>query len=275
VTDARQQRRLQQREWSKQATVALQSGMPRVPPRGMVVGLARLLFSVFADTKTSKAGPKQAGRAVSLVHQVYEASLAQTPGKLEIACRRGCGFCCHTWVAATAPEIFLIAHHVRGAAAVPSGDWLSAAAIQDRAAGNTGLDIAARFGAKLPCVFLRDNACSIYAVRPTVCRQVTSTSLATCIEEFEGVGLGGDTVVSAVYLDHARNCRLPLMAALTAAGLPVAAYELSAGIARALETPDAETRWLAGEDVFAGVATAPADGTAYQRVIQEIAVDIV
>jgi Fe-S-cluster containining protein len=250
--------------------------MPRTPSRSMVVGLAKRLFASLVDVKQPKGDAKPAAQAAALVHQVFEASLAQTPGSLDLACRKGCSFCCHTWVAATAPEIFLIAHHLSTwpGGSQPAGDWLSSTAIQDRAAKNTGLDIAARFGAKLPCIFLQENACSIYHVRPSVCRQATSTVVATCIEEFEGSGLGGDIVVSALYLDHARNCRLPLLAAMVAAGLSIHAYELSAAVVRVLEVPDAEQRWLTGDDVFAGIATAPANPVALLQAIEAIAADI-
>jgi Fe-S-cluster containining protein len=259
----RQERRGEHRRLMALGQTALRDGLPLLPPRAMVVGLGHLL----RDCLTSKAA-NPASRAAELVHRVFEASLAQTPAKLEIACRKGCGFCCHTWVSATAPELFLIAKHL---GRQPAGDRLSPAAVRERAAANTGLDIAARFGAKLPCVFLADNACSIYAVRPTVCRQATSTTLATCIDEYEGRGFDGEIMVSKVYLDHARNCRLPLLAALAAVQLPNVSYELSAGISRVLETPDAEALWLDGTDIFAGVAYAPAHPLALQQAISVIA----
>jgi Fe-S-cluster containining protein len=274
----RQQRRQQQRERSKQADTVLKDGMPPMPSRAMLVGLADRLFSRLIDKNSPKNGPQQAARVAEIVHQVFEASLAQTPAKLDTACRKGCGYCCHAWVAATAPEVFLIARHLQSRAdskqSDSSADWLAPDTVTARASVNVGLDIAARFGAKLPCVFLADNACSIYAVRPTVCRQVSSTNLTTCVEEFEGQGLGEDITVSKTFLDHARNCRLPLLAALQAAGLPGQAYELSAAITRALETPKAEARWLAGEDIFVGIATAPADAPALKQAISIIASDI-
>ena len=46
---------------------------------------------------------------------------------------------------------------------------------------------------------------------------------------------------------------LALYAALARAGLPNGSYEFNAAVVRVLDTPDAEKRWLAGEDIFAGV----------------------
>jgi Fe-S-cluster containining protein len=263
----RQERRAQQRELLKHGQTALRQGLPAMPPKSMLIGLGLLL----RDALTSPKHPNPAARAAEIVHQVFEASLAQTPAKLEIACRKGCGYCCHNWVGATAPEIFLIARHIRGRTAT---NWLAPEAVIARASSGIGLDIPARFGAKLPCVFLADNTCSIYAMRPAVCRQVTSTDLATCIEEYDGQGLGDEIMVSKIFLDHARNCRLPLFAALMAAGLPTHAYELSAAITCALRSADTESRWLAGQDVFSGLAVAPANPPALEQAIGAIAAEI-
>jgi hypothetical protein len=46
-----------------------------------------------------------------------------------------------------------------------------------------------------------------------------------------------------------------MWAALTASGLPADSYELNHAMLVALEAPDAESRWLKGEDVFAGVSS--------------------
>jgi hypothetical protein len=51
-------------------------------------------------------------------------------------------------------------------------------------------------------------------------------------------------------------CRSLLLAAGRSAGLSDHCYELSGALAVALGEPDAERRWLAREDVFAGVPVA-------------------
>src|SRR5215510_15101663 len=56
-------------------------------------------------------------------------------------------------------------------------------------------------------------------------------------------------------MSTARNAHLQaLMAALTAVDLSSESYELNEGVAVALDTPNAESRWLKGEDVLTGVA---------------------
>lgn len=260
----RQQRRQRKRELIKLGEAAIKRGLPLLPPKDMVLGLAMAI----RDVLVASDKPDRASQAAGMMHQVFEASLKATPSQLDVACRKGCGFCCHNWVAATAPELFLLARAIEAGKPALTRDR-----VLQRAMLSAGMGIAERFGRKLPCALLVDNACSAYAARPTVCRQVTSTDLAACVEEFEGKGFNGDIVVSKVFLDHARNCRLPLQAALAASGLPLESYELSAGLQVAL-APDAQALWLAGADPFAGAARAPADPEPLRQAIHTIAAEI-
>jgi hypothetical protein len=146
-------------------------------------------------------------------------------------------------------------------------------AIVAQAQRNLPFSVDERYGAKLPCALLVEGSCSVYRERPTVCRQVTSTDLAGCIDEYEGRDRGGGIVGSRYYHDHARNARVPLLAALAARGLPQATFELSAGLLRALE-PDAEAQWLAGADPFEGLTPAPHDDRRIQALVASIAADL-
>ena len=57
-------------------------------------------------------------------------------------------------------------------------------------------------------------------------------------------------------------------------GLPAECYEFHHGLRIALEIPDAENRWLAGEDIFAGVAreivTDPITSASNKRIIDTV-----
>jgi hypothetical protein len=210
----------------------------------------------------SGTGTAQAARAA---HDLFNASLVLTPAKLAITCRKGCASCCHSWVGVTAPEVFLLADGIRAAAKRIGASTIGE--ILARCERASGFSIEERFGAKIPCALLRDEMCSLHAIRPTVCRQVSSTDLAACLDEFEGRREGGDVPVSAVYIDHGRNARIVLLAALQAAGLSRKTYELNGALARALTIDGAERRWRAGEDIFAGVDEAPVEPVQVETLI--------
>lgn len=253
----RRQRRKQLREYG---AATLTRGLRPMPEHDTLLGVAVVLQEALTDT----ARADRASHAASLMHRVFEASLKAQPPRLEMACKSGCDSCCHNWVSATAPELFLLARGLRGK---------TEPTLLERLRTTAGLSIADRFGRKLPCALLVDGRCSVYAQRPTVCRQTTSTNLAACIEEFEGHDFNGDIVVSRVMLDHARNCRVPLQVALAACGRSQAGYELSAGLLAAM-VEGAETLWLAGGDPFAGVATAPEEPADFRHMIGHLVEDL-
>jgi hypothetical protein len=104
---------------------------------------------------------------------------------------------------------------------------------------------------KLVCGLLETNACSAYGARPGPCRGMASTSVSACERAFGGASV---PVPTPMVWSTERNAHLQaLIAALTALDLSSESYELNEGVAVVLETPNAESRWLKGEDVLAGV----------------------
>ena len=68
-----------------------------------------------------------------------------------------------------------------------------------------------------------------------------------------------------------KNAQIAFLAALQSAALPIASYELSLALGVALSTPDAETRWLAGENIFAGLPVAAELPQAYRDQVTKVA----
>jgi Fe-S-cluster containining protein len=210
------------------------------------VAATRLVLDVL-EGRSSQRASLAAKRAL----EIFELSLRQNPPEAPVACARGCAYCCHSFVSATAPEVFLLAKTIR------SGSEQDQAAALQRIKSNDavtrGLNKADRFATRQPCSMLVANECSMYAGRPLGCRAFASFSLSKCETAFQ---TGGDDIpIPSINMEMRRNCKQALRSALTFVGLPLASYELNRGLLTALETPDAERRWLAGEDVFAGVTT--------------------
>jgi Fe-S-cluster containining protein len=185
-----------------------------------------------------------------------EAAVAADPPARPLACARGCSFCCHIYVSATAPELFLLAEGVR---AWPEEkrrrfeDVLAAAADKVR-----DLPTRERAALSVPCPLLGpDGACSAYVHRPLACRAYGSFDRAACEQ---GHAMPAEPVpipTPRVAMATRRLLAHSLRAALRERGMDGRSYELLAGLERILSTPDAEARWLAGEDVFAGVQSDP------------------
>jgi hypothetical protein len=210
-----------------------------------VIAATRILIDILKGH-----GAARASEAAKWAHDFFETSLKRNPSEHRIECAKGCAFCCHVSVSAMAPEIFHLANAIR---AEHSGDYEATLARMRAAERAThGLSSFERARRKLPCALLHGNVCIAYGARPGPCRGMASASVRACERAFAGEKVGIPTPSVWTVL---RNAHLQAMwAALSAAGLPADSYDLNEAILVALDAPDAESRWLKGEDVFARVA---------------------
>jgi uncharacterized protein len=186
-----------------------------------------------------------AGAAEEAVRQARERERPRRPS----ACREGCAWCCYQVVGTAAPEVFRILSHLR--ATLSPEDLQSLRERVTRLAGQRrALAPSARERAVLPCALLVADRCSAYPVRPLTCRGYNSSDASACERALRP---GGRTAVP-VYLPQQRLTTFVLdglRAGLQEARLDGELLELTAALHVALEVPDAEARWLAGEAVFA------------------------
>ena len=247
MTVSRQQRRVRLKE-SVDHVARYGVNLDDTPTQQMwsMIGLTRILI----DILDSRA-PMRASEAAKRAHEFFELSLKRNPSDHKIECAKGCAFCCHLRVSAMAPEVFHVANFVRRQFA---GE-LERVIDQVRAADSNsrGLTSRERPLHKFPCGLLVANACSVYVARPSACRGLTSISVKTCERGYNGEEVQVQT--PAVWTEIRQAHNQAMWAALTASGLPAHSYELNHAMLVALETQDAESRWLKGEDVFADVSS--------------------
>jgi Fe-S-cluster containining protein len=111
-----------------------------------------------------------------------------------VSCQKGCGACCRQLVPLSPPEAWMVADLVasmpeaRRAAALTvfaqAGEALDRSRLKEQLLGRiegtehlTALAVA-YFQLGVPCPFLRDESCSIYPYRPSICREYLVTSPA-------------------------------------------------------------------------------------------------
>ena len=142
-----------------------------------------------------------------------------------LACRRGCAFCCHVDVTVTPLEAIRLWRRA-GDAAPP--------------------DSTAR---RAPCPMLVDNACSQYEARPYACRAVFSSDATAC-----EAGYASDGVVAIPSLDWPRalaSCYITgEIAALDDLKLASHMVELRRALKVLRGDAGAALRWLNGADIF-------------------------
>jgi Fe-S-cluster containining protein len=173
----------------------------------------------------------------------------QAPNDM-IACRKGCCHCCHMWVSATAPEILFVAAQLRR----EGSDLVQ---ILERARQTRGLNFDARGKHVAPCPLLsNDGLCSVYSARPLACRTAASIDAEICRRGY--LELSDNEIPTPMFFLLQRVAyAIALRGAFKRAGLPLISYELNEALEIALTAPDAERRWLEGEDLFADVQRDP------------------
>jgi hypothetical protein len=107
-----------------------------------------------------------------------------------IACTKGCSTCCHTHVDISSTDAAAIALYLEESGAAELADIRTMLAQQ--VARIAGLSPDARWAMGVPCPFLRDHCCTIYAVRPQPCRGYCSVDLQACLAAWENRAASGD-----------------------------------------------------------------------------------
>lgn len=255
---SRQSRRQERRRLIKLGRSALARGFSPDLDDEVTVGVLLML----ADKLEETANFARAGEAAEIAEQILDRSNAPYERQPDVACKRGCWHCCVTVASVTPPEIFRVAAWLRRNR-MHSPD-MSPAAVIARCAAKVGPSIEAMFAQKVPCPALVNNECGVHPSRPINCRQFLSTSLSACLKSFGGEDTEVPFVTGAT--DRGTLARLLLTGAMKATGLPDTGYELAGALAAALKDEHAEQRWLAGEDVFAGVLVTPRPASTQEMV---------
>jgi len=202
--------------------------------------LVRQLTKILERRKNNN----RASDAAIAAQKVLDLSLRSNTPDEALACQRGCNHCCHnSFVSASAPHIFRIAEAVESSHG--RTDYLERiCTIEDK---TRGIVRAERYAAQQPCTLLMDGACSVYEHRPTACRGFVSHDVSTCEIWVDGIHAPPAYEILRGLVDFS------FAAALMICGMPFKGYELNHAVRVALEVPDAQQRWLGGEDIFQNV----------------------
>ena len=206
------------------------------------------------------AEPSALSAAVVKLHQRVDEVLAQTIANhaLDLACKPGCGMCCHMRVEVTPAEAFHLASWLRRHRSAAQLEALSERLRHNVAATERLGSAEARKRANIPCALLdTDGRCSAYEARPGQCRRYHSTRLATC--EASYARPDDDTIESAMHPAVAHNGAVILAQARRAqeaAGLDAAPEDLNIALLGAVSNATAWRRWRDGKRAFVRIVAA-------------------
>ncbi|MBN1933373.1 MAG: YkgJ family cysteine cluster protein [Anaerolineae bacterium] len=162
------------------------------------------------------------------------------------ACRAGCAFCCY--VGADRPdllpvEVLRIARYLE---ARPEEKKPIAARLLEETAGFAEKpDVLT----KTPCLFLRQDRCTVYPVRPLRCRAQTSPDAVLCEQNYRGRRETMPLLKEPALLY--RSLQMGLRMGLRDLGVQDMPLRMTSAVRLAWDASPAWRRWLDGEAVFA------------------------
>lgn len=100
---------------------------------------------------------------------------------MQIACHKGCEWCCHQAVFANSYELHYLSEKIKNLLSKEDFEQILKKAENKRAI-TSALNEKEILKYKSPCPLLQGGSCSMYAARPMACRIYLSYKLATCLE---------------------------------------------------------------------------------------------
>ena len=169
---------------------------------------------------------------------------------VQIACARGCAYCCHLRVEVRPHEVFVLAQHIQSTFDDTTRARLTAK-LDENVRRIAPLSAEQHIRAGIACAMLEEGVCSVYEARPATCRKYHSLSVDTCRDAYN------DTAAPLTGpLEH-NNLRLTGNATVLGfakgieeAGLNADMVELQFALKLALESDKPEKRYRAGKKPF-------------------------
>jgi Fe-S-cluster containining protein len=171
----------------------------------------------------------------------HDQRLAAASDAGALACKAGCFWCCYFSVDVRPVEVFRILQFMeRELDAEARGRIRQQIASNQQLLANVDRDL--RMRVNVPCPFLNQGRCTIYAARPQTCRNYHATNAAgcqRCYEHPEDVDIDPEfaPLTYQIGIAHVDG----FSKAMAAAGYDHRAYEMNAALAHALTAP--ESAW--------------------------------
>ena len=200
-------------------------------------------------------GIRNAGK-IKIALKTFYVSLDDNLKKLvvyenaQLSCKEGCAYCCHLKVDSRAHEVFLVADYIESNFCETEISILKTR-LNNRADIIAPMTAEDHLRTNVRCGLLQDdNRCSVYDVRPSLCRAYHSISLDKCKKTFESPD---DMTINS----QNQNIRCVARAAvqgfeeaLKKIKLDGTAYEINKALLYALENKEYKKNWLLGNKAF-------------------------
>jgi len=194
----------------------------------------------------------QLRKVIAVAHQQLDEIGAgiQKQSNVKLACREGCSFCCYLKVEVSPEEVFLIAEYIRRNLAPAQITEIKKKA-KENAVEIQSLTWEEQAGRNIPCALLSEGKCSVYSVRPSVCRKFHATTVDTCKYSYDNPSdfqsKGSENPDLKAVLSFANQ---GIREGFRSQGFDPNMYDLNCALSEALEDSNAEIKWRAKKRAF-------------------------
>lgn len=220
--------------------------------RPMCDGIARIVSDTVGGPDALSRLSQLVDQAAAFAETVLKDVSSREPPPRPVACKKGCAFCCHgREVHVTSLEVLRIAGHIAENFPIDRIAALLTRTVE------VEQEKREQWGEGPPrrnfrCPLLVDNVCSVYPVRPFVCRGFNSYDAYAC--ELQKKFLKEDAKIEG-YAHQGRAAQAALAGlrrGLEESGIGSEVLDLAPALRIVLTTPNVAPRWLSGEPVFDG-----------------------
>ena len=186
---------------------------------------------------------------------ITESARQKDPPIKTLACDAGCSHCCHQYDVGVTPfEILRIAEFIQDTYSQAEREALldRVGAAEQRKNQQPIEDWGI---AKFPCPLLADDNCSVYEIRPLICRAMNSYSMKRCQSNRENPRDDSSVPMYGHQYEIAGFARAGVQRGLVEVNVQSELLELVPALKIALTTPGALLRWLTGERIFEGAVS--------------------
>ncbi len=167
-----------------------------------------------------------------------------------VHCKKSCSYCCYFRVDVSANEIFAISDCMQTSFTNEELKQFVERANENKKQISM-LSQAKRIVTNIACPLLVDDTCSVYAVRPSMCRKIHSMNVEACKHSYENpedrnVENAEHPVLSAITMTMLIAAR----DGFSSHNLDDTVYDLSEVLIFALEDSKYKKRWLNGKKAF-------------------------
>lgn len=206
------------------------------------------------DALVSDSSVRSLHEVMDEAHRVFDSACNGVDLSPELACRRGCAYCCYNQVSLSQAEAVYLGFHMLDSfdeAAIKALDG-RVDSVLDVIRGKSVEEIG-MMRHELPCIFLDDGSCSIHPARPFACRGWNSVNAGDCRSSIENRDPFAPVENHSIVREIAEGIQLGLLHGTKNLGLEAGFLILPRAVKLMHRDGVAEcaTRWLDGDFFFA------------------------